>query len=158
MLLLTRLLTKAQCNVASCWVSDMAEVAHTNLEHKHTKSCTASVKCMTLPPYRGVSVSLLFCLATKQNLEWPTFIPTPIPPPLAFTHTHLYITQLIHWDWMGFGSVKWIVQSQDTHPCADVGFLSECKERLLVVKSHTQRTFQLKNIQKKRLYPTRTCV
>lgn len=61
--------TKTQCNVASRWVANMAEVTHTNLEHKHTKSCyTASVKHKTLPPYRGVRVSLLFCLATKQNL------------------------------------------------------------------------------------------
>lgn len=73
----------------------MAEVTHTNLEHKHVKSCySASVKRKTLPPFRGggVRVSLVFCLATKQNLKWPTFIPTPIPPPLASSSSHTHST------------------------------------------------------------------
>lgn len=93
--------TKALCNVASCWVANMAEVTHTNLKHKHAKSCySASVKCKTLPPFRGVGVSLLFCLATKQNLEWPTFFPTPIPPPLASLHTHSAANTLgLNGDW-----------------------------------------------------------
>lgn len=68
-LLLMLLQTETQCNVASCWVV-MAEVTHKNLEHKHILGCcTASVKRESLAPFRVVRASLLFSLATKQNLE-----------------------------------------------------------------------------------------
>lgn len=94
--------TKTLCDVASCWLASIAEVAHTNLEHAKSRN-TASVKCKTLPPFRGVRVSLLFCLATKQNLKWPTFIPTPIPLPLASSsssHTHTAAnTRRLNEDW-----------------------------------------------------------
>lgn len=62
--------TKTQCNVASCWVVNTAEVTHINLERKHVLGCcAASVKRETLAPFRVVRASLLFSLATKQNLE-----------------------------------------------------------------------------------------
>lgn len=81
--------TETQRNVASCWVVNTAEVTRINLEHKQVLGCcTASVKRESLPPFRVVRASLLFSLATKQNLEWPTFIPTQIPPPLASSNMH----------------------------------------------------------------------
>lgn len=73
----------------SRWVLNMAEVLHTNQDYKQFKSCyNPSVKCKTPPPFSRVRVSLLFSLATTQNLEWPTFIPTPIPPPIGSSNMH----------------------------------------------------------------------
>lgn len=80
------------------------------------------------------------CLVTKQNLQWPIFIPTPIPPPL---------------DWMGIESVKWLAQSQDTQPHADISFLSKSRGRLSMRPFLTQRPVQSK---KKTSYPMSLCV
>lgn len=92
--------TKTQCSVASCWIPNRAEVTHTNLEPKRAKCCYAASH-KTLPPFGGgVRVSLLFSLATKQNLEWPTLISTPILPPLASSHRHgAANTLVLNEDW-----------------------------------------------------------
>ena len=147
----------------------MADATHSNWMHIMRKVATQfQLNARLFHHSRGVGgggvrVSLLFCLATKQNLEWPTFISTPIPPPFASLHTRT--PQRIHWDWMRIQSARWIPQSQHAWPHPYSSFLSKCRGRLSVRPFLTRRPVQWKEEKKKwkekwekKSYPMRLCV